>query len=346
HHAAGGDRRRAAGLRRQGAPGSDRPRRPRRAGREDRAQARDEGRRGDPRRRGRRAGRGRGRRGRSGSRGRSRRDRGMIFAASIGGLELPVSNEVLGVAVFVVVLIVTYVVARVVARFVGEKVRQQHVRTELVVVTRRAVTALVIVIGIFLALGWAAQNANVTLFGLLLASVVAALGVQQLLQDYVSGYYVLLAVQLGLLRDELADHLRGRTHVDAVRHLGRERAEVKGVVGLVARPLQPDFDLVELHMRRPSLDLSLPGLGGVGQVKAVQASVDAVALAQRPRAGLRDLRLAEVVAHQAEGLGRGGDAADDDRKGGHEIDEPGKERPPLQEVVMALDERRGRLEPS
>ena len=56
----------------------------------------------------------------------------MIFAASIGGLELPVSNEVLGVAVFVVVLIVTYVVARVVARFVGEKVRQQHVRTELV----------------------------------------------------------------------------------------------------------------------------------------------------------------------------------------------------------------------
>jgi len=116
----------------------------------------------------------------------------MSFAASIGGLELPVSNEVLGVAVFVVVLMVTYVVARVVARYVGEKVRQQHVRTELVVVTRRAVTALVIVIGIFLALGWAAQNANVTLFGLLLASVVAALGVQQLLQDYVSGYYVLL----------------------------------------------------------------------------------------------------------------------------------------------------------
>jgi small conductance mechanosensitive channel len=36
------------------------------------------------------------------------------------------------------------------------------------------------------------QSANVTLFGLLLATIVAALGVQQLLQDYVSGYYVLL----------------------------------------------------------------------------------------------------------------------------------------------------------
>jgi small conductance mechanosensitive channel len=59
-------------------------------------------------------------------------------------------------------------------------------------VTRRVFTAAVVGLGVFLALGWAAQNANVTLFGLLLATVVAALGVQQLLQDYVSGYYVLL----------------------------------------------------------------------------------------------------------------------------------------------------------
>jgi small conductance mechanosensitive channel len=54
------------------------------------------------------------------------------------------------------------------------------------------VYAGVIAVGVFFALGWAAQNSNVTLFGLLLATVVAALGVQQLLQDYVSGYYVLL----------------------------------------------------------------------------------------------------------------------------------------------------------
>src|SRR3989475_12707243 len=64
-------------------------------------------------------------------------------------------------------------------------------RAEMVVVTRRVVTAGVIVLGVFLALGFAVQSANVTLFGLLIATVVAALGVQQLLQDYVSGYYVL-----------------------------------------------------------------------------------------------------------------------------------------------------------
>jgi small-conductance mechanosensitive channel len=62
----------------------------------------------------------------------------------------------------------------------------------MVVLGRRAVTALVLVLGLFAALGFAVQSANVTLFGLLLATIVAALGVQQLLQDYVSGYYVLL----------------------------------------------------------------------------------------------------------------------------------------------------------
>jgi small conductance mechanosensitive channel len=109
--------------------------------------------------------------------------------AALGGW---VANHVLGALVFVVLLLATYLIARVVSRFAGEKVRQQQVRGDMVVVTRRVVTAAIIVLGVFLALGWAAQNANVTLFGLLLATVVAALGLQQLLQDYVSGYYVLL----------------------------------------------------------------------------------------------------------------------------------------------------------
>jgi small conductance mechanosensitive channel len=110
--------------------------------------------------------------------------------ASIGGWHVPIPDYIYYPAVVIIVLAATYVVARLVAGFVGEKVRRQ--RGELVVITRRVVYAAVIAIGVFFALGWAAQNANVTLFGLLLATVVAALGVQQLLQDYVSGYYVLL----------------------------------------------------------------------------------------------------------------------------------------------------------
>ena len=97
----------------------------------------------------------------------------------------------LWIGVGVVVLLAAIVAARFVARFVGEKVRERQMRNDMVVVTRRVVTAVVIVLGLFAALGFAVQSANVTLFGLLIATVVAALGVQQLLQDYVSGYYVL-----------------------------------------------------------------------------------------------------------------------------------------------------------
>ena len=62
----------------------------------------------------------------------------------------------------------------------------------MIVVGRREVYVLVIVVGIFAAFGFALQSANVTLLGILLATLVAALGVQDLLKDYVSGYYVLL----------------------------------------------------------------------------------------------------------------------------------------------------------
>jgi small conductance mechanosensitive channel len=110
--------------------------------------------------------------------------------ASIGGWHVPLPDYIYYPAVAVLVLIATFIAARLLAGIVADRVRQR--RGELVVITRRVVYAVVIAIGIFFALGWAAQNANVTLFGLLLASVVAALGVQQLLQDYVSGYYVLL----------------------------------------------------------------------------------------------------------------------------------------------------------
>ena len=110
--------------------------------------------------------------------------------ASIGGWSVPVPEWIYYPLVTVVLLAATYFIARLLAGFVAARVRER--RGELAVITRRVVYAAVIAIGVFFALGWAAQNANVTLFGLLVATVVAALGLQQLLQDYVSGYYVLL----------------------------------------------------------------------------------------------------------------------------------------------------------
>jgi len=66
------------------------------------------------------------------------------------------------------------------------------VASRVVVLSRRVAYVVVIGIGVMAAFSFAFQTANVTLVGILLATVVAALGVQELLQDYVSGYYILL----------------------------------------------------------------------------------------------------------------------------------------------------------
>ena len=92
--------------------------------------------------------------------------------ASIGGWHVPVPDYIYYPVVTAFVLVITYLLARLLAGIVGERVRRR--RGELAVITRRVVYAAVIAVGVFFALGWAAQNSNVTLFGLLLATVVAA----------------------------------------------------------------------------------------------------------------------------------------------------------------------------
>lgn len=116
-------------------------------------------------------------------------------------------------AVFVVVGVVVFIgfvfVARLAAHLAGEQLRQRHVRADMVVLGRRIATAVVILLGIFAALGFAVQSANVSLFGLLIATIFAALGVQDLLRDYVSGYYVLWE-----------RHVRVGDHIDFDGHSG------------------------------------------------------------------------------------------------------------------------------
>ena len=140
----------------------------------------------------------------------------MILAAP-GGLDLvrdvttsgnPV-HDVVFVLVGLVVFLVFILAARFVAHIVGEQLRKRQVRSDMVVLGRRAATAIVILLGLLAALGLAVQSANVTLFGLLLATIVAALGVQDLLKDYVSGYYVLLE-----------RHIRVGDHVSIDGHTG------------------------------------------------------------------------------------------------------------------------------
>ena len=94
----------------------------------------------------------------------------------------------IGLVVFVLFLIV----ARLVSNRVVTALRRRNVRSDMVQVGGRVVAVLLIVLGIWFAIGFAFQSQNFTLAGILLATIVASFGVQDLLKDYVSGYYVLL----------------------------------------------------------------------------------------------------------------------------------------------------------
>ena len=96
------------------------------------------------------------------------------------------------VGVGILVLVVFVVASRFIAQTIAAQLHRRNVRSDMVVLGRRVAYVMVIGIGVVAAIGIATQTANVTLVGILLATVVAALGLQQLLQDYVSGYYVLI----------------------------------------------------------------------------------------------------------------------------------------------------------
>ena len=91
-----------------------------------------------------------------------------------------------------VVFLVFVIGSRVVSRIVVEQLRKRNMRSDAVQVGGRVATVVLIGLGIWFAIGFAFQSQNVTLAGILLATIVASFGVQDLLKDYVSGYYVLL----------------------------------------------------------------------------------------------------------------------------------------------------------
>lgn len=115
----------------------------------------------------------------------------MILAAS-GGIVVSDPSALVFVVVGLIVFIGFVLASRPISRFAADQLVRRHVRADMIVVGRRVVTFLVILVGLFAALAFALESANVALFGLVLATIVAALGVQDLLKDYVSGYYVLL----------------------------------------------------------------------------------------------------------------------------------------------------------
>jgi small conductance mechanosensitive channel len=90
------------------------------------------------------------------------------------------------------VLLVFVIGSRVVSKVVVGALERRHMRTDMVAIGGRVVTFFLIAIGIMFAVGFAFQSQNLTLVSIFLATVVASFGVQDLLKDWLSGYYVLL----------------------------------------------------------------------------------------------------------------------------------------------------------
>jgi small-conductance mechanosensitive channel len=103
-----------------------------------------------------------------------------------------VRAELIFILVGLIVFVAFFVAARLVAGRVANALRQRGIRHDVVVVGTRVIMVLVIGIGALAGFSFALESGNVVLAGIVVATIVASFGVQDVLKDYVSGYYVLL----------------------------------------------------------------------------------------------------------------------------------------------------------
>jgi small conductance mechanosensitive channel len=100
--------------------------------------------------------------------------------------------ELVSIALGLIVFVVFVIFSRVVSGMVAAALHGRHIRTEYVVIGRRVVTFMLIGLGVLAALSFAFQTANVAILGIVFATIIASFGVQDLLRDYVSGYYLIV----------------------------------------------------------------------------------------------------------------------------------------------------------
>jgi small conductance mechanosensitive channel len=127
-----------------------------------------------------------------------------------------ISGSPLTYIVLAVIVFVAFVVAaRFVAQQVAEALRRRGLRENVVITGSRVITVVLITIGAFFAFGIAVHSDNVTLLGIVAAVIVTSFGAQDVLKDYVSGYYLLLERNI-----KIGDHIsleRGSGTVSEVR---------------------------------------------------------------------------------------------------------------------------------
>jgi small-conductance mechanosensitive channel len=112
-----------------------------------------------------------------------------LLAGSVFGV--PIEN-IIAVVVGILVFIAFAIAARLVAPVATQALVRRQLRPDQVVIAGRVLTFALIGFGAVVAISLAIRSENVALAGIVLATIIASFGVQDLLKDYVSGYYVLL----------------------------------------------------------------------------------------------------------------------------------------------------------
>lgn len=102
------------------------------------------------------------------------------------------NSPLLFVLLAVVVFVAFVVAARFIAQQVAEALRRRGLRDNVVVTGSRVITVTLIAVGALFAFGIAVHSDNVTILGIVVAVIITSFGAQDVLKDYVSGYYLLL----------------------------------------------------------------------------------------------------------------------------------------------------------
>jgi small-conductance mechanosensitive channel len=91
-----------------------------------------------------------------------------------------------------VIFVAFVVAARFVAGQVTDALRKRGLRESVITTGSRVITVALIIVGGLFAFGIAVRSDNVTILGIVAAVIITSFGAQDLLKDYVSGYYLLL----------------------------------------------------------------------------------------------------------------------------------------------------------
>ena len=101
-------------------------------------------------------------------------------------------GELLYVLIGLAAFAMFWIAARALRELAGRWLVRHQAGGDAVVLGRRIVYVTLLLFGALIALDFAFKTGNVTLAGIVVATIIASFGVQDVLKNYVSGYYVLL----------------------------------------------------------------------------------------------------------------------------------------------------------